>query len=343
MTDADQQKIYQEIKQEVDRIRTFPEDAEDPQVSLATQSSGGAQPADFTATPRKWPCAKRPSRSGTGCCRIPESPRSTCPGARDLEIQVDVPQERLRAYGLTLDRIAQSINTASTEIPGGSVETGRRRHPACGSQTAVTGRREFARIPIISTADGTVVFLEDIATVRESFEDSDRSATYNGQRSIGLDVFRVGDQTPIGVSRAVREAMARDRSGPARRYRLGHQPRPVRNLRAAPGPAAEKRLHGPDPGAAAARACFSSSDSPSGSPWAFRPSFLGGLLFLPVMGVSINIISMFAFIVALGIVVDDAIVAGENIYEYRQQGHSYAKAAVIGARTVMPSRSPSRF
>ncbi len=64
-------------------------------------------------------------------------------------------------------------------------------------------------------------------------------------------------------------------------------------------------------------------------------SFLGGLMFLPVMGVSINIISMFAFIVALGIVVDDAIVAGENIYEYRQRGHSYAKAAVIGARTVM--------
>ncbi len=64
-------------------------------------------------------------------------------------------------------------------------------------------------------------------------------------------------------------------------------------------------------------------------------SFLGGMLFLPLFdGFSINMISMFAFIIALGIVVDDAIIAGENIYEYRQKNMGYVQAAVLGARDV---------
>ncbi|MEJ2137734.1 MAG: efflux RND transporter permease subunit, partial [Desulfofustis sp.] len=254
-------------------------------------------------------------------------------GARDLEIHVDVPQELLRAYDLTLDQIAQIINTASTEIPGGAIETG-----GGDILLRVTDRRdwarEFARIPIISTAEGTVVLLEDLATVRETFEDSDRYATYNGQRSIGLDVVRVGDQTPIGVSRSVREAMVqieadlpngiewdinRDRS------EIYEQRLNLLLKNAFIGLILVLLLLG----------LFLEFKLAFWVTMGIPISFLGGLMFLPVMGVSINIISMFAFIVALGIVVDDAIVAGENIYEYRQRGHSYAKAAVIGARTVM--------
>jgi multidrug efflux pump subunit AcrB len=63
-------------------------------------------------------------------------------------------------------------------------------------------------------------------------------------------------------------------------------------------------------------------------------SFVGGVLFLPAMGVSVNMISMFGFLMVLGIVVDDAIVVGENIYEYREQGMSFMDAAVQGARDI---------
>ena len=119
---------------------------------------------------------------------------------------VEVSQERLRAYGLTLAGIAAAINSASTEIPGGSVDT------AGGDiLLRIKDRRdwahEFARIPIVTTADGSVVYLEEIASVREDFADTDQSAAYNGQRAIGIDVYRVGDQTPMGVAGAVRAAM----------------------------------------------------------------------------------------------------------------------------------------
>ncbi len=331
LADSDQQKSYQEIKQEIDRIRTFPEDAEEPQVSLLTrrrevlniQLYGNTSEAALREAAEQ---VRDRLLQDPGITQIDFS------GARALEIHVDVPQEKLRAYNLTLDEIGRIIDAASTEIPGGAIETG-----GGDILLRVTDRRdwakEFARIPVISTADGTVVLLEDIATVRESFEDSDRYATYNGQRSIGLNIYRVGDQTPVGVSRAVRDAMAgieadlpegidwdinRDRS------EIYEQRLNLLLKNACMGLVLVLLLLG----------LFLEFKLAFWVTMGIPTSFLGGLLFLPAMGVSINIMSMFAFIVALGIVVDDAIVAGENIYEYRQRGFGMAKSAILGTRNV---------
>ncbi len=331
LSDADQQKVYQEIKQEIDRIRTFPDDAEESQVSLLArrrevlniQLYGNTTEAALREAVEQ---VRDRLLQDPGITQIDLS------GARDLEIHIDVPQEKLRAYGLTLDGIGSAIASASTEIPGGAVET-----RGGDILLRVTDRRdwarEFSRIPIISMADGTIVLLEDIATVRESFADSDRFATYNGQRSIGLDIFRVGDQTPVGVSRAVRGAMAeieadlpvgifwdinQDRS------EIYEQRLNLLLKNACMGLALVLLLLG----------LFLEFKLAFWVTMGIPISFLGGMLFLPVMDVSINIMSMFAFIIALGIVVDDAIVAGENIYEYRQRGHGMAKAAILGARNV---------
>jgi len=331
LADADQQKAYQDIKQQIDRVITFPDDAEEPQVSLLSrrrevlnlQLYGEVSEPVLRETVEQ--VRDRLLQSG-GITQIDLS------GARDVEIRVDVPQERLRTYGLTLAEIAHKIDTASTEIPGGTVETSsgdillrvKDRHDWA---------REFARIPIITTADGSIVLLENIAEVREDFEDSNRFATYNGVRSIGLDVLRVGDQTPIGVSRAVRDAMAgieadlptgvnwdinRDRSD------IYQQRLQLLLKNACYGLALVLLVLG----------LFLEFKLAFWVTMGIPISFLGGLMFLPTLGVSINIVSMFAFIVALGIVVDDAIVAGENIYEYRQRGEGSLKAAVLGARDV---------
>ena len=331
LVDADQQKAYQDIKQQIDRITTFPDDAEEPQVSLRSrrrevlnlQIYGDVPEPVLRETVEQ--VRDRLLQSG-GITQIDLA------GARDIEIRIDVPQQRLRTYGLTLAEIARKIENASMELPGGKVETS-----SGDILLRVKDRRdwarEFARIPIISTADGSVVLLEDIAEVREGFEDSNRFATYNSVRSIGLDVFRVGEQTPIGVSDAVREAMVeieadlptgvswdinRDRSD------IYKQRLQLLLKNACVGLALVLLLLG----------LFLEFKLAFWVTMGIPISFLGGLLFLPSMGVSINVISMFAFIVALGIVVDDAIVAGENIYEYRQRGDGLLKAAVLGARDV---------
>ncbi len=331
LADIDQQKAYQDIKQEIDRIRTFPDDAEEPQVSLVTRRREVLN-IQFYADTTEAALRETVEQVRDRLLQDPGITQIDLSGARELEIHVDVPQQQLRAYNLTLDGIARTIEAASTEIPGGTIETS-----GGDILLRVTDRRDwarqFARIPIISTADGTVVLLEDLATVRETFEDSDRYATYNGQPSIGIDVYRVGDQTPIGVSRAVRNAMDEIEAD----LPLGIN----WDINSDRSEIYEQRLNLLLKNAAMGLvlvllllSLFLEFKLAFWVTLGIPISFLGGLLFLPAMGISINIVSMFAFIIALGIVVDDAVVAGENIYEYRQRGHGMVKAAILGARNV---------
>ncbi len=329
--DADQQKIYQEIKQEIDRITTFPEDADEPEVSLVTHLR---EVLDINLYGDVTEMALRETADQVRD-RLLQNAQITqvdLSGIRDYEILVEVPQERLRTYGLTLAEIATTINSASTEIPGGSVDT------AGGDiLLRIKDRRdwahEFARIPIVTTADGSVVYLEDIATVREGFADTDKSATYNGQRAIGIDIYRVGDQTPIGVAEAVRTSMEEiEQDLPAGiHWHISRDQSEVYQQRL------ELLMKNAFMGLALVLVVLGLFLEFRLAFWVtmgIPTAFLGSLLFLPVVGVSINMISMFAFIVALGIVVDDAIVAGENIYEYQQQGMGFSRAAILGARDV---------
>ena len=192
---------------------------------------------------------------------------------------------------------------------------------------------EFGKIPIITANDGTEVLLEDIAVIKDGFEETDNFATYNGKPAVMITVYRVGDQTPISVSDAVRRQVetinqnlppglaldARNDRSEIYRQRMNLM---MRNGYIGLGLVfvllaifLEARL-----------AFWVSLGIPI--------SILGSFLFLPVVGISINLISMFAFIITLGIVVDDAIVAGENIYHYRQSGLSWFEAAVRGAREI---------
>ncbi|MDT8441140.1 MAG: efflux RND transporter permease subunit [Desulfuromonadales bacterium] len=332
LTGADQQKTYQEIQQEVDRITTFPDDAEEPTVSLVSRRREVLSLQLFGDVP-EIVLREVAEQVRDRLLQHAEITQVDLLGARDIEVHVEVPQASLRAYGLTLAEVARRIDAASAEIPGGVVK-------AAGGEVLlrVTDRRdlaaEFADIPIVTTADGSVVRLAELAEVRESFEDSNRLATYNGRRSIGLGVYRVGEQTPVGVSTAARAAMAEievdlpagvDWTISSDSSEIYQQRLNLLLKNAFIGLLLVLCLLG----------LFLEFKLAFWVTIGIPTSFLGGLLFLPALGVTINIISMFAFIIALGIVVDDAIVAGENIYEYRQRGLGSAKAAILGARDVL--------
>lgn len=331
LRDADQSRVHQDIQQRVAQIRTFPDDAEDPTVTLAARRRG------VLSLVLHGPTDERTLRD------IAEDVRDRLlahesitqvdlVNVRAFEIHVEVPQEQLRAHGLTLADVAARIRTASVELPGGSVQT-RGGELLLRVKDRRDWARQYAEIPIAAAANGSVVRLREVATIHEGFEDVDRYAFYDDNPSIGIDVFRVGDETPVGVSDAVYDVMAEtdavlpdgvawaihnDRST-YYRQRLGLL---VKNafiglvlVLIVLGLFLDMRL-----------AFWVTLGIPT--------SFLGALIFLLGMDQSINIISLFAFIIALGIVVDDAIVAGENIYEQRQHGVSFAQAAVAGAKDV---------
>ncbi len=328
---ADASRVRQEIEQAVDRVRTLPLDAEDPSITLSRRRREVVSLVlygDVSETVLR----ELAERTQDGLLQSDDITQIDIVGGRAVEIHVEISQETLRSHELTLNQVASRIAAASVDLPGGRIDT-----ESGEIMLRVTDRRdwadEFATIPIQSTDGGHIVRLEDLATVSEGFEDVDRASTYDGLPSIELSVFRVGDQTPIGVSDAIQELMPELEadlpdgvSWVVRNDRSDHYRQRLqllmRNLFL--GLTLVLILLG----------LFLELRVAFWVTMGIPISFLGGLLFLPGMGVSINMISMFAFIVALGIVVDDAIVAGENIYEYRSKGMSLQAAAIAGARDV---------
>jgi multidrug efflux pump subunit AcrB len=127
---------------------------------------------------------------------------------------------------LTLEDIATKVGATSVEIPGGQLKT-----EAGEILVRFDERREwakeFADIPILTTPKGSVLLLSDIATVSEGFEDTNNIGTYNGKRAMGVQVYRVGEETPIGVAEAARGAMKTICAGPSRGCAVRHPPRPI--------------------------------------------------------------------------------------------------------------------
>ena len=329
---ADNQRVYQDIKQQVDRIVTLPLDAEEPEVSLMIRRREVLQ-IQLYGDASEWVLRELAEQVRDRLLQDEQITQVDLYGARKYEVAIEIDQHVLRTYGLTLNDVAQRVRQTSVEIPGGNIET-----QGGDIMLRVSERRdwarEFATIPLITTADGSVLFLGDVAQIRDTFEEQDRYATYNGKRAIALAVYRVGEQTPIGVSDAVRAAMAEIEADlpPGIDWVINRDLSTIYRQRL------ELLLKNAFLGLTLVILLLGVFLEFRLAFWVTMGipiSFLGAFLFLPWLGVTINIISMFAFIVALGIVVDDAIVVGENIYEYRQRGMPALQAAIQGARDVL--------
>ncbi|MDP8263506.1 MAG: efflux RND transporter permease subunit [Candidatus Ancaeobacter aquaticus] len=326
------QKILQDIKQEVDRITSFPEETEEPQITLLTMRRQVLQLVLYGDTD-EITLRKLAEKVRDELIQSKDITQVELGAVRPLEISIEVPQSNLRAYNLTLDEIARKVKQTSVELPGGGIKTNSGEILLRMKERRDYGK-EFSRIPIVTSAEGTEVLLDDIATIVDGFEDIDKYALYNGKSSVLVNVYRVGKQTPIQVSDAVKKFVSenvhlippgigiavQNDSSDIYRQRLNLL---IRNGRI--GLIVVFII----------LALFLEARLAFWVTIGIPISFLGSLLFLPVFGVSINMISLFAFIIALGIVVDDAIVVGENIYKYHQDGVPFLESAIKGVREVV--------
>jgi len=329
--DADQQRVYQDIKQEIDRITTFPEEAEEPEVVLEIRRRD-VLTVEVYGHAGEWAIREIAEQVRDRLLLDPGITQIEIEGGREYEVHIEVPEANLRAYGLTLDDVARKIAATSVELPGGKIET-RGGEILLRVKERRDWAREFAGIPIVTTPEGTMVRLDDLAAVRDTFEDTDSVGTYNGARAMGVAVYRVGEQTPIGVSDAVRRAMTEIAPDlpPGVEYGIRNDRSDIYRQRL------ELLLKNAFYGLVLVLLVLGLFLEMRLAFWVTMGipiSFLGAFLFLPLVSVTINMMSMFAFIITLGIVVDDAIVVGENIYDYRRRGMGFVEAAILGARDV---------
>ena len=328
---TDISRLWQEIRSEVDRIDTFPLDAEEPMVVIDTRRREVMDIA-LHGSDNELVLRETAESVRDELLSDPAITQVGLEGARDYEIHIAVSQSDLRRYGLTLGDIASRVAAASVDIGGGTLQT-------AGGDILVrvkdrrTTVREYAALPVITTPDGSRVLLEDIARISQGFEDSDTWATYNGSPAIFLEVYRVGDQTPIQVSTATRQVVERlNQELPGTlQLSIARDSSDIFQQRA------DLLLRNALIGLSLVfvlLAVFLEIRLAFWVSMGIPISFLGSFLFLSISPFSINMITMFAFIVTLGIVVDDAIVVGENTFRYRKQGLPPLQAAVAGVREV---------
>ncbi len=331
LSGVDQQKVYQDIRQEVDRINTLPLDAEEPQVVLQIRRREVLD-MQIYGKADEWVLRGIAEEVRDRLLQNPGITQIELDGVRAFELRVEIPPEALRSLGLTLEEVATIIRRTAIELPGGSVRT-ESGEILMRFKERRDWAAEFADVPVVLSGSGSRLRLGDIATVRDDFEETYRFASFNGYPAVGFEVYRVGDETPIGVSRAVRETMEQIAASLPEGidYVINNDWSDIYRQRM------ELLTKNAIMGFCLVLIILGLFLEIKLAFWVTMGipiSFLGAIFVMPGLDLSINMISMFAFIIALGIVVDDAIVTGENIYDLRQRGYSNIDAAIVGAGQV---------
>lgn len=328
---ADAMAVYQDVKQAVDRITTFPEGAEQPQITLASRDH---QVVDLTlyGEASQQVLQQYASQVRRKLLANPSITKVDLSGMKDYEVEIALPLSSIERYGLGPTQIAEIIKKASVDGAGGSLyaNSGELMLKVDEEKQWAT---DYAAISVKTLADGSVIKLSDIAVVKEDFEESADAQGYNGFPAIIVQVYRQGNESPMAVSSAVQSLLPTIQA----ELPTGLTLKVTRDLTDVFQERLDLLLGNAFIGLVLVVIVLGLFLQWRLAIWVtmgIPTAFLGGMLLLPVMDVSINMISMFAFILALGIVVDDAIIAGENIYAYQQQGYSFFEAALLGAKSV---------
>lgn len=328
---ADRMKALQDIEQEVDRIRTFPDEAEEPRVRLQGRSHHVMELVLYGDV-EPWTLRQLGEQVRDRLLSESGITQATISDVPDYLTEVAVPRQQLREYDLTLQQIAQRIEASAKDIPAGSVAT-----EGGDVLLRMEERRLWADaykdIVLKSDASGGTVTLGDIATVRDGFDETGFHSRFNGLPSVEIEILRTGTQSPLTVAAAGKDVMAELEKTLPDSVKLRIDSNRARHFEDRMTMLLENGLLA----MVIVLVLLSLFLEYRLAFWIMMGmtiSFVGGMLLLPVIGVSINMISMFGFLVVLGIVVDDAIVVGENIYEYREQGMDFMSAAIQGTRDI---------
>lgn len=329
--DADIQSTLDEIKTEVDLIDTFPEEAEEPVITEIINRYPAITVAVYGNVSEKLLHEVseriRDDLTDTGPITIAD-----LVGVRDYEIAVEVSEENLRRYGISFDHVVNAIRTRSIDLPGGAIKTSQGEILVRSKGQLYTGR-EFEDLPLITIEDGTVVRLGEVANVIDGFEDTDLIARFNGKPAALVQVNRTGNEDVIEIARAVGDYIETQKQkmpkgiSLATWYDLSTMVQDRINLLLRNGTQGIVLVF-------IALALFLNLRLAFWVAVGIPISFMGAFLVLDFSDATINMISLFAFIMTLGILVDDAIIIGENIYTHFNKGKTPSVAVIDGLKEV---------
>ncbi|MCP4852862.1 MAG: efflux RND transporter permease subunit, partial [Fuerstiella sp.] len=337
VNETDVQEILAEVRSRVDNIPSFPALAEEAEVARqqprTTALQVGVVGPDDDSVESQLALRDFAERIRSELLLLPEVSQAEIVGAPEFQIDVEIAEETLRRYNLTLTQVADVIRNENIEIPSGTLRTQSQDILLRGSNRQTSGE-SIADIPMITQANGIVLTVGDLGNVRDEFTDDSAISRINGRPGLAVQIDTTSTEDIVHVGKAVHR-FVNEYAAPDGYQLLCFRDRTddvearlmllVKNgwqglllvflllmlfL--------ESRL-----------ALWVSMGIPL--------SFAGACIVMYYTGQTFNMTSLFAFLIALGIVVDDAIVIGENIYVHRQMGKGLRQAAIDGTLEVMPS------
>ena len=323
--------LLEDVKNRVNTINTFPVETENPQISLAQRtfpSIGVAIYGDLNEAALR----RLAERVREDLLATDEITQAQVSGTRPYEISIEVEQETLEEYGLSFGDIAGSIRSSSLDLAAGSIKTDTSEILLRTKGQAYEGT-EFADIVIRSDANGSVLRVGDVARVSDGFEETPSSVNFNGEPAIFVDVTVIGKQSILRAAESVREYVASQKMSMPPGVTIEYWQDRSRVVDAR----LNTLLNSAATGIILVFAVLTLFLRPALALWVcfgIPLSFMGAIALMPYTDTTINIISLFGFILVLGIVVDDAIVTGESIFSRIQSGMPPEEAAVVGTKDV---------
>lgn len=338
----DPQKIVNEARSRVERITNFPELAENPQIEQLTFR----QPAIRVAVigpPATDADSEMRLREVTEKVRdhlleLPQVTQANILGAKPFQVDVELSEDTLRKYGLTLSQVAQLLRRENVEMPGGQLK-------ADGQEILLRGknRRELGedikQLPLIKQTNGVVLSVGDIANVRDEFDDQSTVSEVNGRPSMVISVDRTSEEDLLVIADAVNK-FADPNHADAMKMPPGYQLRTWFDTSVDVRDRMRLLVNNGLQGLLLVFLLLTMFLEIRLAFWVAMGipiSVMGAGIVLLMTGQTLNMLSMFAFLMALGIVVDDAIVIGENVFTHRSMGKSPVQAAIDGTVEVLPS------
>ncbi len=327
----DPREMLADIKSRVDAINTFPADAEKPVVALAERKREVIAVALSSIYGEK-ELHEYAEQVRNDLLKIPGVTQIDLSGVRNYEIAVEISTDKLRQYGLSLSQVSSAIANSSIDISAGTLKT-TGGDILLRSKGQAYRQDEFARIPIKTNPDGTIIRLSDIASILDDFEETPIRTRFNGNQAAFLDVYRIGQQSAIEVADKVKDYIKAQQLTLPNGYELSYWDDDSQIVKNRISTLTTSAMQG----GILVLLLLTLFLRPAIAFWVFigiPVSFMGAFIVMPWFDISLNVMSLFGFILVLGIVVDDAIVTGENIYTHLGKSQSGVDAVIRGTQEV---------
>jgi len=330
-TGYDTRELLEDVKARVDAISTFPQETERPVVQEILVRLQVINVSIFGETD-ELTLKLIGEQVRDEITALDGISQADVKNTRPYEIAIEVTENALRRHGLTFDDVARAVRQSSLDLPGGSVKTVSGEVLLRTKGQAYRGA-EYEDLTLLTRADGSRLRLADVARVVDGFEETDQWSRFDGKPSVMVQVFRVGDENAPDVADAIREYVeeARDRMPPGVSIATWQDRSLV--LRDRTSLLVRNGLNG----LILVFILLTLFLRIRLALWVaigIPVAFLGSIAMMPYVGITINMMTLFAFILVLGIVVDDAIVVAERIHYRQGQGGEGLKGAILGTQEV---------